>query len=93
MATIYITEFKATSGVAHNEVTSHKKAIGAASALSSVFNDSTRRIRICADAACQIALGTAPTADANSMFLPANAPEYLSVPQGKSWRLAVIEQQ
>ena len=34
-------------------------------------------VRVAATADCHIAIGTNPTASANSMFLPAKAPEYL----------------
>ena len=62
--------------------------IGASSAQSAALSDSTRFIRIHADAACRIAIGSNPTASAASMRIGAGGTEYLGVMPGL--KIAVI---
>lgn len=49
---------------------------------SSAFDGSSSFIRIIADADAFIAFGTNPTADADSLFLPANVAEYFGIEPG-----------
>jgi len=53
------------------------------SAQSSAFNDETRIVRVVADAACYVLVGSNPTAAAGDVYLPANAPEYFRVTPGQ----------
>jgi hypothetical protein len=63
-------------------------AIGATSQQSSAFSDTTRFIRIHADASCRVAIGASPTASPASMRIGAGGTEYLGVRPGL--KLAVI---
>lgn len=49
---------------------------------STAFDDATRIVRIIADADVYLAFGSSPTADANSIKLPANTVEYFEVDAG-----------
>ena len=57
-------------------------AIGGGSTQSSAFSDTTRFVRLHADAACRIAIGQNPTASGASMRMGANQTEYLGVNPG-----------
>jgi hypothetical protein len=69
--------------------TNQQLAIGVSSVQSAAFGDSTRFIRLHADASCRIELGSNPTASAASMRLVAGGTEYLGVIPGL--KIAVIE--
>lgn len=99
MATVYITEYarqaRDASGfqmVVADEppVASQTVAIGGTSAQSSAFNGLTRFVRVSTDAICSIEFGSNPTATSSSRRLPANTTEYFGVPQGGSFKIAVI---
>lgn len=62
--------------------------IGATSAQSAALSDVTRFVRIHAEAACRIAIGSNPTASAVSMRMGAGGTEYLGVLPGL--KIAVI---
>ncbi len=63
-------------------------AVGASSAQSSAFADTTRFIRIHSDVACRVAIGANPTASTASMRMGAGGTEYLGVLPGL--KIAVI---
>lgn len=63
-------------------------AIDASSAQSAAFNDKTRIIGVTADAACSIAIGANPTADADSFRLAAGQTIFYEVQPGH--KIAVI---
>lgn len=62
--------------------------IGAGSLQSGTFGDTTRMVRVHADAVCRVAFGANPTAAATSMRLAAGSTEYFGVLPGH--KLAVI---
>ena len=99
MATVYITEYarqgRDASGfqmVVADEppVANQTVAIGGSSAQSSAFNALTRFVRISTDAVCAIEFGAHPTATTSTRRMPANTTEYFAVPQGASYKVAVI---
>lgn len=55
---------------------------------SAAFNDSTRHVRVRADANCHIAVGTDPTADTDSLPLGEGSAEYFDVQPGH--KLSVV---
>jgi hypothetical protein len=65
-----------------------------ASTASAAFNQKTRFVRLHTDAICAVAFGTAPTAivagATGTMRMAANQTEYHGVPQGQSYKVAVI---
>lgn len=97
MATLYITEYidimhapgEVQIGV-EPEVTTQTVSISGSSASSSAFNGATRFVRVHTDAICSILFGTAPTATASKRRMAANQTEYFGVPQGLSYKVAVI---
>jgi len=62
--------------------------VGASSAQSLAFADTTRFIRIHSDVACRVAIGANPTASTTSMRMGAGGTEYLGVLPGL--KIAVI---
>lgn len=97
MATLDITEYRelAFAGRGHIVMAglepctkNQQVTIGAGSNQSQAFEDTTRFIRIHADAACRIAVGDDPTATSASMRMSAGGTEYLGVHPGL--KLAVI---
>lgn len=91
MPTLYITEFEgraqgaggaASGAMPLPPVAEQIVAIGAASAASAALGPTTRFVRLIADAACSIAVGTNPTATAAKMRLSANVPEVFGVRAG-----------
>lgn len=99
MAVLYIAEFN-NMGTSQNSqvmqmaaqapLVEQTVAIGAGSVASSAFNASTTFVRIHTDAICSIKFGTAPTATATTARLAAGSTEYFVVPQGQSYKVAVI---
>lgn len=99
MATLYITEL-ANTGISNNSpnlqmaaqppIAEQTVTIGAASVQSSALNSATKFVRLFTDTACGIAFGSNPTAGANSARMAANTTEYFAVPQGQSYKIAVI---
>ena len=63
-------------------------SIGASSAQSAAFTDTTRFVRIHAESACRIEVGSNPTASSASMRIGAGGTEYLGVLPGL--KIAVI---
>lgn len=99
MAVVFITEYarqgRDAAGfqmVVADEpaVANQTVAITAGSVQSSAFNALTRFVRVSTDAVCSIEFGTNPTATATTRRMPANTTEYFAVPQGQSYKLAVI---
>jgi len=50
-----------------------KVALGASSAQCTALPEGCRVVQLCASGACHVAVGVDPTADATSMYLPADA--------------------
>jgi hypothetical protein len=95
MAKLYVTEY--TAPVANsislaepNNVDQTPVAIGSSSTQSSAFAGDTSMVRLHTDSICSIAFGTNPTATANNKRMAANATEYFAVPEGQSYKVAVI---
>jgi hypothetical protein len=97
MAILDITEYSelATTGSGHRvmagqepSLVNQQVAIGPVSEQSLPFGDTTKFIRIHADAACRVAVGSDPTASSASMRVGAGGTEYLGVQPGI--KLAVI---
>lgn len=65
-------------------------AIGGSSTQSAAFQNTTGMIRLRADIACAVLVGTNPTALTTSVQLDAGAAEYFAVPIGQSYKIAVI---
>lgn len=103
MATLSITEFRDSGKDASGRVVSAAElpalaaqsvAVGAASAASTVLQAGTGLVRLCADVACRVIVGTGtPTALATSMLLASGVPEYFAVRPGSgaSLKVAVIQ--
>jgi hypothetical protein len=68
--------------------TNQQVAIGGGSAQSAALGDTTRFVRLHADAVCRVAFGPNPTAATTSMRLAAGASEYFGVYPGH--KVAVI---
>jgi hypothetical protein len=74
----------------YRPVTTQKVTVsGSSAAVASGFGNYVQVVRVVADAACHVALGTNPTATVNDMLLPANAAEYFSVSPGE--KLAFLQ--
>lgn len=97
MATLYISEYSdyihspdSVQWASEPANTDQTVAIGVSSVASSAFKGNTKVVRLHTDAICSIAFGTSPTATATNKRLPANATEYFAVPEGQSYKVAVI---
>ncbi len=99
MAVLYLTEYARQGVDARSRglvvpeeppVANQTVAIGAGSVQSSAVNALTSFIRIHTDAICSIEIGTNPTATTSTRRLAANTTEYFAVPQGQSYKVAVI---
>lgn len=97
MAVLYVTEFSTptfTPGPATFPALPSNAAqtvsITAGSVASSAFNANTTLVRLATDAICSVAFGTAPTASATTQRMAAGQTEYFHVPQGQSYKVAVI---
>lgn len=99
MAAVYITEFSNQALDSQNRLmtvpkepalANQKVTIGASSAQSSAFTPETTLIRIHTDAICSIEIGTNPTAANTKRRMAANSTEYVGVPAGKGYKVAVI---
>lgn len=99
MAVLYITEYadlaETPDQVRHEmpqepALADQTVAIGGSSTASAAFNIGTRFVRLNCDAPCSILFGTAPTATATKGRMAANQTEYRGVPQGASYKVAVI---
>lgn len=104
MSILYITEFATFTLVGapggagqiaeQPEIANQAITIGASSAQSAAFNSKTRFVRLHTDVICAIEFGTNPTAVAaggtGTARMPANQTEYFGVPQGQSYKVAVI---
>src|SRR5258708_29971281 len=100
MALLYVTEFAEVAiGPAGRvgqfaqqpELANQAIVIGAGSLASNAFNTNTRFVRLHTDVSCVIEFGTAPTAVVNTTGrMAANQTEYHGVPEGQSFKVAVI---
>ena len=104
MATLYITEFQAIASpaigasqagsniqaMAQPPLAEQTVSIAAGSAQSSAFNVNTCIVRLHTDAICSVEFGTNPTSTAAKARMAANQTEYFGVPQGQSYKVAVI---
>lgn len=65
-------------------------AFSGTAALNTAFDTRTRCVRcIATGGSCRIAIGPAPTADANDLLLPEGAPEYFAISEGD--QLSVLQ--
>ena len=100
MATLYITEFDrqgrdidsySAPVAAWPPIAQQAITISSTSAQSAVLNALTTLVRVHADTACWIEIGTNPTATNAKMKMPADSTEYFSVRSGSSTtKIAVI---
>ena len=101
MATLYITEFvkqgRDGAGFPNQNATPEEPpmaeqtvAIGVTSVTSAAFNAKTTMVRLHCDAICSIAISTNPTATTTNRRLAANTTEYLALPAGSGFKIAVI---
>ena len=72
-------------------ITTQSVAIGGSSVQSSALAGKTRFVRLYAEAACHIDIGTNPTAVDDETKLGADSPEYFAIPEGDTWKIAVIQ--
>lgn len=99
MATLYVTEFsdlgttrnaQSTNIMMQSPTAEQTVAIGGSTASSSAFNANTRFVCLHTDAICSVEFGTAPTATAAKARMAAGETRYFGVPQGQSYKVAVI---
>lgn len=98
MAVLYVTEYQYMGQVPNSAAQMPQEpplaeqtiAIGGTSTQSSNFNAKTRFVRLHTDAICSIEFGTNPTASATTGRMAANQTEYRAVPEGGSFKVAVI---
>lgn len=99
MPFLYITEFnqqgtdtlgRPTPAASLPSGGTQRVAIGASSAQSAVFADTTNLVRVHTDQICSVATGTNPTATTSSLRMAADQTEYFSVTPGRALRIAVI---
>jgi hypothetical protein len=101
MAILYVTEFQNTmpNTLAPGQaalaivppLAEQTVAQSASSAQSAAFNQLTKFVRLHTDAICSVEFGTNPTAVANTQArMAANQTEYFGVPQGASFKVAVV---
>ena len=97
MAKVFISEFVQAAHMNTGQpfpsmlqppTTSQVVAIGGSSTQSTAFDARTRFVRVHADAICSFAIGSNPTADANSARMAAGQTEYFQVKPGH--KIAVI---
>lgn len=98
MATLYVSEYvnepvingRFVNAASEPAIAEQHIAIGGSSAAGSVFNVTTKFIRVHTDAICSIAIGVAPTAVATAKRMAANQTEYFGVPPNQGATIAVI---
>ena len=100
MATLYIKEFPDQGLSAINapmpfplengSVTEQTVAIGASSAQSAAFQNSTQLVRVVTDAICSIKIGTNPTALAIHQRLSVGESYTFAVPKNSGFKIANI---
>lgn len=98
MATLYVTEFSGIGGVSNFPISGAVQPpiaeqtvpIGGTSAPSNAFNPNTRLVRIHTDNICSIVFGAAPVATTTKARMAAGQTEYFSIPEGVTYKVAVI---
>jgi hypothetical protein len=98
MGTLYVTEYQSMGQVPNSgpqmplepPVAEQTVSIGVSSTSSSAFNSKTRFVRLHPDSICSVELGVSPTATTSTARMAANTTEYRSVPEGGSFKVAVI---
>lgn len=97
MATLYVTEFADLGRVGgisqvgvQTPTAEQTVSIGASSAASSAFQNNTKFVRLHTDSICSITFGASPTATSSKARMAANQTEYYAVPNGQSYKVAVI---
>lgn len=97
MAVLFVTEFNSVytqngplAVPNQTPVAEQTVAIGGTTTQSSAFNARTRFVRLHTDAICSVAFGTNPTATATKMRMAQNESVLFSVPEGQSYKVAVI---
>lgn len=91
MATLYIEEYAGLPQGSRNEyvpapgalIAKQKISISATSAQSAAIDKRTAYVMLTADVAAQWEIGTNPTADADSRYLPADTPRPFAVTGGQ----------
>lgn len=99
MATLYISEYSATSKesgnnpiqVAQEPALTDQAVTFTTATQSNKFADATKLVRVIADANCHIAFGTNPTATAGNKLLIANTVEYFGVDMLSGYKLSVYD--
>lgn len=98
MSVLYVTEFSHPEYDNANVVqiarepmvTDQTVSISGSSGSSAAFNTLTNLVRLETDSICSVVFGTAPTAATTNRRMNANDVEYFGVPQGQSYKVAVI---
>lgn len=98
-ARVFITEFVTVGGTGnypiagamYPEVANQFMTASGSSQQSAAFGANTRFIRVNCDTAISIEIGANPTATTTTARMAANQTEYFSVPFGKSFKIAVID--
>lgn len=98
MSVLYVTEYSQPEALLGQVVqvamepanADQTVAIGGSSTASSAFANNTNLIRLETDSICSVKFGTAPTASTTTRRMQAGDVEYFGVPQGQSYKVAVI---
>jgi hypothetical protein len=59
-------------------------------AVSNVFSQYTRLIRLVCDTPCSVSIGVNPTANADSGRMPADTVEFRGIPEGSAFKISAI---
>lgn len=71
------------TGTGRLETTQKVAYTGTAGTITNAVSSGIVKVRVVATSAAYIAIGTNPTATANDVYLPADAPEYFTCTQGQ----------
>lgn len=99
MATLYIAEGSAVGGTSNHTVAGMQYPpakeqtvlIGASSATSQPFLNTTTMLQVSTDTTCSIAVGVNPTATNSNTRLSANLFFYITIPPNSGYSIAVIQ--
>lgn len=87
---VTVGEYEGASETAKGFITEQELDFSGGVDTSSAFNSLTTRIRVAADTACRIKIGSGVTALSTSQFLFANQVEYFTVEKGAGWVISAI---
>ena len=98
MAVLYITEYARVAADPNGDlamsleppVAEQTISITGSSTQSNAFNTATKFVRLHTDVVCSVLFGLSPTVTTSSGRMAANQTEYRGVPQGGSFKVAVI---